>query len=270
MRRSRRGFLPLAVSVAAALATSAMALSGGPTSADTAAAGLATEAAGRARYAFNSRVEVEAAVGTVTERRRERGRVDFVEERAEGSVRVARDGDDQVERSEVRLVDGQRYERRLSPTGGAEGWVSDDQGPLDRPLEAAQRLWSWQYEVVELPELLQAVVGDLQRLESTVVRDGPVERYALTVDLRPLAEAGVDVAALGGRSSGTVWVWLDGGGRARRIGTEAPAVRIRAVGGQPVVDVLDKVQLELWDYGVGVDVDAPVASPGAPGERPLS
>lgn len=244
----------LGVIVLLAVTTTAMAMARTPDESTPAAIGRLT---GRLTAAYQL-MAVRGSDGPASERQRlvERGNVDLAESSLVASIEERVGGRRVGPVTRLRTVDGSSYERVI---GTGEGWVATSPNVPVAGLTAAQRLWTWQYDLVELTGLLDQVTDSLTEVGTTSVREIPTTRYRLTVDLSTLAAAGVDTSVLDGATTATLWLWVDGGGQLRRIGTENPALVVTQVDGRVQTEVYDKVQLELWDFGSPVRVEVPEA-----------
>lgn len=230
----------------------------------------ATVAAGTARTAVSGTVEGIALVGpfalTVAE-----GELDLLRQQAHlrrdvpavsGVPLLGRLLPEPVEI----LHDGRDSYLRL-PLGGQRAWVrlgtSDD--PLSGPDSPAPGLTN----PAAALGLLRALEGMPQALGEERVRDQPSTRFRVVVDLERAAAAlsgrAEDLARglsrLRGRNDLPLEVWLDDSDRVTRL----RYVFEPQLGGRS--DITVTTDLELWDFGVTVDIRAPaedelVALPG--------
>jgi hypothetical protein len=130
----------------------------------------------------------------------------------------------------------------------ADGWTGISLTDPGGPLGPYDPLWP-----------LDALFGasdDAVEIGSEALREVPVTRYRLTVDLAradAALPAGVSVPAGAYRALSRMpaEVWLDAAGRARRISvTSEPGAAMA----KQVWSIID-----LWDFGVAVDITPPAA-----------
>jgi hypothetical protein len=178
----------------------------------------------------------------------------------EGLARLTYTGTSGGEREsgELRVVDGTFYARARDLGLGAlpddKTWISftvsedETSGSLDSLV--------FPFPFIDPSELLatfQEVGGEVKSLGDRDVRGVPTEGYELELDLAKLVEAAPAKyretlrSELDRRAEKTlpVEVWIDDADRARRVAVEVEG---------------DPVTVDFFDFGVGVDVQAPPAA----------
>jgi hypothetical protein len=154
---------------------------------------------------------------------------------------------------EMRMVDGVMYMRYPAALamlmGGGAGWIRFDPEAFSGELGLEDQFG--QYEQAGPSQYLEYLAGiaeeGIEELGRAAVRDVETTHYRASIDLGLLdAVDGLDELGL---EAIPVEVWIDDGGLLRRLRMDMST----AIGGSVVVD------MEMYDYGVEVDVIAPPA-----------
>ena len=184
------------------------------------------------------------------------GVVDLSKGSADMTATVHADG--RSETADARVVDGTVYAK----VNGE--WVS-------RP-ESAASTTSGTSDPTAFVDELRGITDDLRQTGSGSSHGDPTTEYAATIDLRKLSERpGVDparrekaesaISALG-LSTLPVRVQVDGENRLRKLDMTfdlshaASIFNSAAAGERPTM----KLSMELWDFGVPVDIKAPAGA----------
>jgi hypothetical protein len=113
-------------------------------------------------------------------------------------------------------------------------------------------------------DMLQSVSDDVEEVGTEKVRDEQTTHYSGTLDaraaldqvggsLRDTAEQGFEAA---GVDTLPFEAWIDDDGRLRKLSLTMEVPASDATGGQPFTSV---TEVEMYDFGVDVDVEAPPA-----------
>jgi hypothetical protein len=218
----------------------------------------ALEAAGTSRF--------EMTVETVGE-----GGGRFAAEGAQdlesGALRMTIDLGDEATRTETLLIGREIFVR--SPlfalfTGDEATWVRVDlEQTAERQGLDADALVGEQTGPAALLAQLDGASGDLEELGSEEVRDVATTHLRVTVDTRAAIEQAdpsvrqqlrAYAEASGLPDTYPMELWIDGDGLVRRIRTV-----LDVPGGPDGAEVTQQTTLELYDFGVNVDLEAPLS-----------